>query len=1325
MVKVALAANLSLVLASLWVPSFPAGGYLLAIWGMAFGLWSSAGWIYPLICLYSSFLLEVKVGLLLSTLHPAHKVMLDEAGTTLQAFGVYMHTLDITSLLCTFLPDLLCCFFCFLAYLYPSSAPPRPSRISAFLTLALLYATALYATSWIAFAYMLIAVLWSLHIVYAAKPSNKCFYTVLSLLASTQLVFSLIRYLPLSLFPLSINDLGLIDKEDYCLLALVAGLYMLGEWRREEDSREEPLGESLLKEETEQHREVSVLGWVWLHAKSAELMIGLTRVFVVFWAERYREYLSVLLLLFLFGSIWVYSNRLMIRKLVNWLLMPTIVIGVLVHYIGNLLPSFYLHSSPSPRLDLSLQLSFFLYLLLMAHKLQATSKSFPPKTDSFKAVLNEAIGNFNKVSLTMLFVVGLRSIDLLHTPLLILCVYFWVDAEAARRLWSLLLSYTMLILLFLYVWSLVPAAELQLEIGLVRVIGLPEDGKIGENWNWPEQHWLWALLLLESLQKVCYEHLHDYTKYELSRTNLLLSCLLRVKSVVLLFEAEFEIWVLYTVMLVTMWLSDLNILNFFRYLLLIIFFATHFTDTSMRRGQAKVRPYWFIIKYYSGLVLVFRYVFQFTGIAGTINSEKGSDTTRDLKLLGVELYNLEELYKAMVGDLVLFVSTVLASKALAHKSAEPVLTSKRLLFSEAFAMLAPLGVMMVAVYWRLAGSMLLNVMVITIYFAVAVWNHSRSIMSAFTSKTLHFHTPFSLGLRSFTWRVLFFFCVLSLVTDYIVFVLQPEYMLQAEFDYAAWIMYAAGFCIVDENSSLLSETLGYALILFILIVEKHCLELTQQARLEGEAVQYQLTEDFQVWNHVRVLLEELLLMGLLLLSFYKLTVISIFYIVVLFFLCLCGLDNLTILRILTYVLSFSIVVQYTVLLSNISPAITTAPYPQISAKPFEVPWYEQVNWRDKERDPVFYNLGTSLSQVHSLSLDFMLLTGLLVYFRYFASHRPEVALPDPLSSPLPSVSESVWVHLKNFFYVTAHIFILLLVLLFVSQSSGLSGLVYCSLCLLLLVEANTLLNFSRQWERHITLVTRFFLPVLMLDFVALAVYQMPAVRDLSGKSSDMQRALGLGSLWEWDNVSEVERNRQIRWVIFKAISFMILRLLSKMYTNADFSHYIKQYRSKIQSEAEVIRERDKSELEITREAAFSLQSQQQYEISQTLRDLLEIVHAWNEQKCDIQTSSGKIQKCLSRHAEVEEGWEQAGLRMLASWVNGSFFHDFLEELKQPLPGQSPIPGQLFYPSCTRYLTLLCYVICSRTQELCYIVFFLNHYYYASLESVVFPLSLLW
>lgn len=1308
MVKVGLAACFCLV-ASLWIPSWPASLYVLAVWGMTLGLWRSAERMYLLICLYSSFLLEVKLGLLLSTLNPGHKAMLDRAAATFEVFGVFIQTWDLPSLLSTFLPDLLCLLFSLLAYLCPAFSPPLRSRVFTLLTLLLLYTTALYTCSWTSLVYLLQAVLWSLNVVYAAKPSSRLPYTALSLLTSTHLVLTFADRLGLSpvyTFP----SLGLVSKEDYPLLSLVTALFFLGVWRRSEEETTEALQERLINEQEEQG-EVTVLGWVGLHARSSELMIGVTRVLVVFWAERYREYLSVLLLLWLFGSIWAYSNRSRIGSLVNWLLVPSIVVGMLAHYTGNIL------SSSFSLLELSLQLAFFFYILLMAHKLQSGHKPFPRKTDSFKAVLNEAICNFPKVSLVMLFVVGLSSIDLLHTPLLILCVCFWVDAEAARRYWSLLLGYTMLVLLCLYLWSLALTSGLQGETGLLRVIGLQDKGKAGESWTWPEEHWLWGLLLVESVQKVCFDHLQAYSKYELSRTNPLLSCLLRVKSVVLLFEAQFEIWVLYTVMLGTILLSDLNILNFFRYLLLIIFFVTHFTDTSMRRGQTTVRPYWFIIKYYSGLVLVFRYVFQFTGLTGAIAAE------RDLKLLGVELYNLGELYKAMVGDLILFVSSVLASKALAHKSTEPLVTPHRLLFSESFAVLAPLGVVTVAVYWRLAGSMLLNLIVVVVYFAVSVSHHSRSIVSAFTSKTLHPHSAFSLTLRSFTWRVLFFFCVLSLVTDYIVFVLQPEYMLQGEFEYTAWLLYAAGFCIVGESDSLLGETLGYAVILGILIVEKHCLELTRQARLEGQTVQYELTADFQVWNHARVLLEEVLLMGVLLLAFYKLTIVSICYVFVLLCLCLCGRDKLTMLRVFAYVLSFSILLQYAVLLSNVSPVVSTAPYPNISAQPFPVPWYPMVPWRDSERDPVFYNLGTSLFQVHSLSLDFLLLTGLLLYFRYFAAHRPEVALPDPLASPLSS-SQSVWVSLKNIFYVTAHIFILLLVLLLVSQSSGLSGLVYCSLCLLLLVEANTLLNFSRQWERHITLVTRFFLPVLMLDLLVLMVYQMPVVRDFSGKSSDMQRALGLGSLWEGDN-GEEERNRLYRWVVFKVLSFMVLRLLREMYSNADFSHYIKQYRSKVQLEAEAIRERDKLDLETTREAEFKLQSQQRFDISQTLKDLLEIVHAWNEQKCDILTSSTKIQQCLSKPQSVEVQWEQTVLATLANWVNGSFFHDFLEELKQPLPGQSVLPGPLLYPSCKRYFTLLCWVICSRTQELCYFVFFLNHYFYASLESVVFPLSLLW
>ena len=1268
--------------------------------------------------------------MLTTVMRPMHREMLEGVGSEMASMGYHLTSFDLVPLLRTFVPDFLCLLCCFLAYYKPQATSSRPTPLSTFLTLTLMYGLTIYHCSWFSFLYLSFAILWSLHIVYTSTPTGRTPYLLLNLICSTQITVSFWYCLPMYFSQIYVvpGSVGLIQPHDYSLWTIVICLYLLSDLYRDNNSdKRQGLEEKLVTigQEERDSAEISVFKWVLLHTRSAEFMIGITRLLVVFWITRYREFLSVFPLLWLFSSIWLYNRRPWIYRLLNYLLLPAVLLSIFLHYIANIVPFLdisYYSLSPSLNfpLDQTLQLSFFLIILRLSSKLQTVRKSFPQKTDSFKAFLNEIIANFSKLSLTVLFIVGLSGIDLLHTPLLVLCIYFWVDAEAAKRLWGVLLGYTMWVLLVLYLWDLGLAWGVKWEQGVTTAVGLQSEWKLRQHWTWPDQYLLWALLAFEALQKICFEHLRDFSKYELSRTNLLLSCLLRIKTVILVFESRFEIWVLYTLMLLTTWLSDLNILNFFRYLLLIIYLVTHFTDISMRLGQAKVRPYWFIIKYYCGLVLVFRYVFQFARMAGAIDERKDSDTARDLQLLGVELYDPSGLYKAMISDLVLFVSSVLAHKALAHKTEEPVITPYRLRMSEVFAVVTPLGIAVIAMYWRLAGSMFLHVLVSVLYFTVSILHHSNSITTAFTSKTLYPLSSFSLNLRNFTWRVHFFFCILYLVTAYAVFVVKPEYMLPSEFDYAAWILYALGFWEVQHDGFLLNEIIGYVMILCLLIVEKHCLELTRRTHPETVTIQHQLTPDFQLWNHARVLFEELLLLGLLLIAFYKLTVVSILYVAVLVCLCLCGLENMTLLRLLTYVLGFAVVVQYGVLLSNISPQVSTAPYPNITSKPFPIPWYEQIPWRNINTDPAFYSMGTRVAEVQMVSWDVVLLAGVWVYFHYFAGNRPEVALQDPMGMQEGSGKESVWVWMKNFFYVTAHILITLLVLVFVSQSSGLSGLLYCSICLLLLIEATTLLNFSRQWERHITLVKLVFLPVLMLDFLSLIVYQTPTITYYIDIQLNIRQYLGLTSLLQPGE----EAVRQFQWVVFKLISFMILRLLSKMYFNADFRTYIREYREKIQFEAEIIRERDTKDFETARETAFARQSQQQTSISLTLMDLLGIVKAWNEQKCDIQSSSERIQQCLNRTRERELKWEQKLLQYMTEWVNTSFFHDTVDAMKKPLPGQEEDPEVVYYPSWGRYLSLMWCIVASRTKEVCYLVFLLNHYHYASMESVVFPLTLL-
>ncbi len=248
----------------------------------------------------------------------------------------------------------------------------------------------------------------------------------------------------------------------------------------------------------------------------------------------------------------------------------------------------------------------------------------------------------------------------------------------------------------------------------------------------PPDYLSWCLLLTVSMQLSAYRSMSYTLKFRefglsrMSRTYaLLLECLTKAFRIVV----EMQVWVVYCLLLLVVFLSELNVLNYIRYLQILAFIMLHMHcgNESISRGYQKVKAVWVTLPYYSGSLLVIRYIYQFRAYySGTLPFEwylqfaglqvivsiftaKSFHTENRIALYTNSSRNssfsgeggvLYELLRADAGN---------------RSEAEMHYHSIMKVIAEPFAKVLMLVVALLAFYWRLAGAFWLMLCVIGIY----------------------------------------------------------------------------------------------------------------------------------------------------------------------------------------------------------------------------------------------------------------------------------------------------------------------------------------------------------------------------------------------------------------------------------------------------------------------------------------------------------------------------------------------------------------------------------------------------------------------------------
>ena len=412
--------------------------------------------------------------------------------------------------------------------------------------------------------------------------------------------------------------------------------------------------------------------WRWYHSLS--FMFFLFRVMVTLWTVHFMSVVGLVQLYWLFKSVLVGNRSKSIQELPSYVL-PSMVLQSVIDYVLTVLAL-----RPDPMSGVQ-YLTYFhpemifmlttisLGFLCFSINLNAERSLIPSNSQSSVSSLALVIllQNSDKAALCILFGVGLSNINILHTGLMGLCLLFTLRPKGAQRHWIGLVIYTVLLIALPYAWRLILRVVEIKATGwetAASVIGLPL------HWEYqpvagifPPDYLSWCLLLTVSMQMSAYRSMSytlKFREFGLSRMSETYAVLLDALTKAFRVVVEMQVWVVYCLLLLVVFLSELNVLNYIRYLQILAFVTLHLHcgNQSIARGYQKVKDVWASLAYYSGFLLVSRYVYQFR-----IYYPGPFPYEWYLEFAGLQVYSTASLYEALIGDVVILIISIFTSKS--------------------------------------------------------------------------------------------------------------------------------------------------------------------------------------------------------------------------------------------------------------------------------------------------------------------------------------------------------------------------------------------------------------------------------------------------------------------------------------------------------------------------------------------------------------------------------------------------------------------------------------------------------------------------------------
>ena len=1234
----------------------------------------------------------------------------------------------------------------------------------------------------------------------------------------------------------------------------------------------------------------------------------------------------------------------------KYLLMPVLILSYTLTYIA----SFWKQTRADFQPLMLLTIVIFAYFYNISPRVKNIQYSLPATW--YGKIASLVLANSYLFSLTVLFIIGLSTINLFHTGLMILCLVYMSNVENVRKHWHWLIVYTLLMIFIRYTWVLVNGSIFHINAVVLDIIGLSNAQEDNEFRSY--NYLIWVLLLCSSLQQFANNYLL-FGKFD-DYKNVVFNALGTAYS----YFSNIEFWLLYIVLFVFIGISHSNIPNLLRYLILLWIVARHLRSprNHLSLNFSKQNNVLAVLKIYSMIILAIRYIYQF------LPYFIDESSLPDLRILGLSIYDKQNLYDRTFKDTTILIVSVLAHRSNTYwldrdkakntpgensKESKESMEAKKNkpsvrtsvfynFFSRPFQYIVFLTIASLCIFWKLSLSMLIYLFIIGVYEI-----HMAFIFRGLSSKPIKDGEKVKQNkrvewqARATLWSVMFYMTLIFLLLAFVRH-LADTLLVDENLERVEVAMFIAGFS--STTVYMLGENFGYLIILVALVIERHCLLFMIPKKLQeqengwkegkrcvkngGELEQSlidreneELDENFLKRNTARcipkdfdtlvrrtscptapvtyskfplsdnvtkvfdkvldeytyesvkkeinyistltllkVLSESLIPALLLALAFYKLTIVSVVY--VLFVLLMLLFNSTNRICVLHFVLIICIWAQYGVILSNISNEVSPGPVPE-ALHNTHIPWYSELHWYSSQA-PIFLNLGVLEYQFTSIFYDLLIEIFILIYYFYLSIREKQLEkLQKTLSTfqaddiqdeeadsfGFKAKLKQFLFYIKLLFYKFARFSIVIIVLLFITQSVGVLSALYCLFCLVFIFRENSILisdystnsHESRPIEKSIQpmkkiilmnkklgsrkktieepmeAVTRedllkilsyarvlgYFIGLIAFDLTLQIVVQSPS--SLFNKDQDdWYAAVGIFKLWKDDEGHDVQDNEdRYNNIMFKIFTFTILLAVHAMMSSEDFQISHQAQCKIIEKQSRKIALKMSHEFNRQRICMSTLFARSKKLFNYKLKKLEENIEVWNYRFNSVGNEVLVKSNSLNMYAldkqqtrilpagtltsaepqSIDKG-SATVIRFLIDMINQSLFSEFIKRItviSSVLPDRkerlahearmkkikkefygADIDSKLEeeslatdseeedqrkkqkqtteqFPKSKKkiveivreydfnlrdYPALIVYVFASNTQSLVYFSFFLNHFMYASLESLVFPLSIL-
>lgn len=949
------------------------------------------------------------------------------------------------------------------------------------------------------------------------------------------------------------------------------------------------------------------------------------------WILVFNGPVGILLMYWMFSSI-LETNLSKTGKLTKFFLIPCLSSLLMFYYIfaliideGSIWNSFVSLEYFEVKMCLIVATIYFSGLFYkLCQRLPKKFEIFSKVRGSVLTLLFKQIYLF---SLLVLFIVGLSDINLLHTGLMCLCIWFMLNPSARRTYWIVLVMYTMTILGIRYIWQVINDISQLKQHWAYQVIGLSQSETSLNSMIIPYDYLIWILLLSSSIQNVA-------NNIKLQETNTY-SFGLKIFLDTYNYFSHFEVWIMYCLLIIVQFLSQVNYLNLIRLLILILVLYNHLENykNTIIKSYGQVYKFMVLLEVYCGILLAVRYIYQFLMFI---------PESKDLEFssIGFMVYDKKELYTSTASDCTLLIVSVIASRncyrfrprdssrSLNFREIKHKFFNKY--FSRPFQYIPIILIFYISIFEILSISMLINLVSISFYSIYTV-NYFTKVSISLEHK----HKDREWTSRAVLWKILFLNTMICIIFSYARFLFGTNFEPYSWGAYLEWTFFLLGYTRSEDSQIVLVHSYLYIILLGILIIERHCLQyicpLSIQKQGEGWAnfryskmknsfdLQHETLKqhlDFvRVLNLFKAICEALVPMMFFLLAYEKLSIVSVFYVILVFLNFLT--QNLTKIRFLFFALVFLTVLQYTFFVSNINE--DTAKYFPSTKPPIAIPWFE-----DKSEQAVYFLNGQK--HLQSVFLDMATMVFILAYYYYLSYREVQLLYLEELYAMYKNknlnltdiegdkkkcsyVIKEALVLIKKAFYQFSRNIVVGIALLFITQSLGLLSAIYCIFCLVFIMKESSI-YVTKSVDSYVNLLT-WFLRFLVLDLTLQIFIQLPLVIEENTEFEAWCKYIGLLKLVNSNTKDPKTLESNYIIVLGKIYTFFIVFVINRMMKTKDYEEHINRVFCEMEKKAKNIAIEMTKQFNNERIKMNKFYSESKNRFDEQLNKIEENIQIWN------------------------------------------------------------------------------------------------------------------